>query len=164
MAQRYENLDLGSLRCYKALEPYLVRLLMVIEAQPQLLYQKIIVRYYYSIKKSSPPRRRLERLQTQEFESIKKLTALTFFAGAYMYCNKQEILDNPVLKKQISRISLLGCGKGIIGLKYLKQGLESMITTLLVVKWQKEYDVSNEELEEMIEYWELEVGLKSVKS
>jgi hypothetical protein len=107
---------------------------------------------------------KLERFQTQEFESIKKLIALTFFAGAYMYCNKQEILDNPVFKKQISRICLLACGKGIIGLKYFKQGLEYMITTLLVVKWQKENNISDEELEEMIEYWGLEVGLKSVKS
>ena len=102
----------------------------------------------------------LESFQTQDFESIKKLIALTFFAGAYLYLNKQESLDNPILKKQISHICLLGRGKGLTGRKYLKQGLETMFSSLLVSKWQQVNNISDEELWEMMEYFGLTKGFE----
>jgi Transposase DDE domain len=102
----------------------------------------------------------LEKFQTQDFESIKKLIAITFFTGAYMYCNKQQALDNPVFKKQITQICYLGCGKGLIGLKYLKQGLEQLLSSLLVSKWQKENSISDDELIQMAKLFGLDMGLE----
>lgn len=50
----------------------------------------------------------LEGFRIQDFESIKKIIAMTFFAGAYMYMNKTHGLENPVLKEKIEQICLLG--------------------------------------------------------
>ncbi|MGL4759553.1 MAG: hypothetical protein ACRCXZ_09545 [Patescibacteria group bacterium] len=105
----------------------------------------------------------LKGFAIQDFESIKKLIAITFFAAAYMYLNKTETIDDPVLINRIKQICYLGYGKGVIGLKFLKQGLQKLESNLLVSKWQKEFNISDEELIEIARYFGL-LGIgKSVK-
>ena len=95
----------------------------------------------------------LEKFQSRDFESIKKLIAITFFSAAYFYLTKRQVLENPVLEKRIFQICQLGRGKGETGPIHLQKGLESMINHFLVSNWQKEYDVSDEELKEIMEYF-----------
>jgi hypothetical protein len=76
---------------------------------------------------------------------IKKIIALTFFAAAWFYFTKKEVLENPVLEKRIYHLCQLGRGKKQIGPLYLQQGLESLMSHFLVSKWQKEYEISDQE-------------------
>jgi Transposase DDE domain len=104
----------------------------------------------------------LEKFQIRDFESIKKLIAITFFTAAYFYLNKIEALEDPVLIGQIQSICSLGRGKGKIGLKYLKQGLETVMSHFYVEEWKKENNISDEELKEMMINMGFFGGLKSV--
>jgi hypothetical protein len=95
----------------------------------------------------------LEKFQARDFENIKKIIALTFFAAAWFYFTKKEVLENPVLEKRIYHLCQLGRGKKQIGPLYLQQGLESLMSHFLVSKWQKEYEISDQELREIMEYF-----------
>lgn len=104
----------------------------------------------------------LEKFQIRDLESIKKLISVTFFTAAYFYLNKLEALEDPVLLEQIQSICKLGRGKGKIGLKYLKQGLEATMSYFLVNEWKRENNISDEQLKEMMINMGFFRGLKSV--
>jgi hypothetical protein len=61
----------------------------------------------------------LEGFAIQDFNSIKKLIAITFFAAAYMYLNKKEKLENLVFTIRLKQICYLGYGKVKLGLKFI---------------------------------------------
>jgi hypothetical protein len=107
--------------------------------------------------------RNLEGFRIQDFESIKKIIAMTFFAGAYMYMNKTHSLENPILKEKIEQICLLGRGKGNIGLKYLSQGLDRLFSSFLVDRWKEDNNITEEDLDEIARYFGLDRFGKSVK-
>jgi hypothetical protein len=88
----------------------------------------------------------LEKFQIKKLKLIKKLISITFLASAYFYMNKRGILEDPVLLEEIKQICELGKGKGKIGLKYLKQGLESLNNIFLVLEWKKRHNVSDEKI------------------
>jgi hypothetical protein len=62
----------------------------------------------------------LEKFQARDFENIKKIIALTFFAAAWFYFTKKEVLENPVHEKIIYHPCQLGRGKKQIGPLHLQ--------------------------------------------
>jgi hypothetical protein len=91
----------------------------------------------------------LEKFQIKSLNSIKKLVALTFLTAAYFYFNNRAMLDNPVVLNQVKMVCKLGNGKDKIGLKYLRKGLESLHSHILVSNWQKENGLSDEQVLEI---------------
>jgi hypothetical protein len=88
----------------------------------------------------------LEKFQIKKLKLIKKLISITFLASAYFYMNRRGILEDPVLLEEIKQICELGKGKGKIGLKYLKQGIESLNNIFLVLEWKKQHNISDEKI------------------
>jgi Transposase DDE domain len=105
----------------------------------------------------------LEGFRIHELESIKKIVALTFFAAAYMYLDKKETLENPVFKKELQKLCLLGNSKGEISLVYLQRAIENLFSSILVDRWRKEYNVTDEELLEILRHHGLDQFLESVR-
>jgi hypothetical protein len=74
-----------------------------------------------------------EDFQIRDLESIKKLITMTWLVGAYLY----EVEGIKVNSQFIELIAGLGNGKGLIGKKYISQGLAQLSKYCETQEWLK---------------------------
>lgn len=89
-----------------------------------------------------------EDFQVRDFRSIENLLALAFFLVGYFKELEEELKKHPLAEF----ICSLASSKGKITIFYLLKGIEKMIHFQQVSIWMKEYDITSEQIDEIVEY------------
>lgn len=87
-----------------------------------------------------------ESFQIRDFESIKNLLAVAFFLVGY-FKELQEELEKHPLAKFLCQLAL---SKGKITPFFLLKGLERLVHFQQVSQWMKEYNISEEQVEDFL--------------
>lgn len=103
----------------------------------------------------------METFRLQHLDQIKKLIALTFLAGSYFYATNKEKLKDPPLLEELAQIAKLGCGKGVIGPKFVSQGIQTILHYHQTKIWMEENNITEEMMEEIKKKFGIDKVLKS---
>jgi Transposase DDE domain len=87
-----------------------------------------------------------EAFQVRDFNSIKNLLAIAFFLVGFFPELEDELKEHPLA----IRLCKLACSKGKITLHFLCKGLEKLAHYEEVNRWMHEYDVTPEQIQELL--------------
>lgn len=87
-----------------------------------------------------------ESFQIRDFEGIKNLLAVAFFLVGYFKELEEELQEHPLA----TFLCQLALSKGKITPFFLLKGLEKLVHFQQVRQWMKEYDVSQEQVEDFL--------------
>jgi len=91
-----------------------------------------------------------ETFQVRDFESIKNLLAIAFFLVGYFKELQEELEKHPLA----IFLCQLAHSKGKITPFFLLKGLERLVHFQQVAKWMKEYDISEDQVNDFIRQFE----------
>lgn len=89
-----------------------------------------------------------ESFQVRDFNSIKNLLAIAFYLVGYFKEIEEVLKEHPLTKF----LCQLARSKGKITLFFILEGLRNLIQYQEVKKWKEENNISDDQIQEMIEY------------